>query len=374
MHVRSACCCLLLIAALTACSGNGPEAVKGEGRTYAPEETVETRLVRLPRWHEAVGTVQAKTDTRVEAQVTGRVLKVLVRPGDRVAKGDPLVELDSRALESRLERARQALASAGSALGQARDGLASARATATKAESTYKRMRRLHEQKVVTAEEMEQAETAHAQARAALGQAGDGVTGAQARVAEASELVQQAEIDLGYATIRAQENGEVARREAEPGDLAFPGKPLLVLQTGGSLRLEAMVREGLIARVRIGDTLPVIVSALEGEGDLRGMVEEIEPLADPVTRSFLVKVGLPPAPGLYPGMFGRLMVPVGETEAVLVPDRAVTRVGQLETVMIRTESGWRNAYVRTGERHGDDIEVLSGLSGGETLGVGGGRS
>jgi RND family efflux transporter MFP subunit len=359
---------ILAALALAGC-GSDPAPVTGKS-TYVPQSTATAERTTLPRLYDAVGTVKARTDTRVEAQVTGRVLKVLVRPGDKIKAGDDLVVLDSRASEARLERSRQARASAVSQIGQAKDGLAAAKAAFDKAESTYKRMKQLFDQKVVTAEEVEKAESAYLQAKAALGQAREGVTAAQARGKEAAKVVQEAEIGLGYTTIKAQEDGEVAQRLAEPGDLAFPGKALLSLQTGASLRLEAMVRESLIGTVKIGDSLAVIIEALEGGAPITATVDEIEPLADPVTRSFLVKAKLPERPGLYPGMFGRLLIPQGDRPAVLVPEAAVTRVGQLETVMVKSGDGWLPAYVRTGATRDGKVEILSGLSGGETLGIG----
>jgi len=353
---------------LAACSSQ-PEPVAGKP-VYQPKTTVTAERAALPRVFDAVGTVKARTDSRVEAQVTGRVLKVLVRPGDKVKAGDELVILDSRAFTAQLERSRQAQASAQSRIGQARDALASAQAAFDKAESTYRRMKQLYDQKVVTAEEVEKAEAAHLQARAALSQAREGVNAAQSGDREAGKVVQEAEIGLDYTTIRAQEDGEVAQRMADPGDLAIPGKTLLSLQTSGSLRLEAMVRESLIGRVKIGQVLPVVIEALEGGAPIQGTVDEIEPLADPVTRSFLVKARLPERPGLYPGMFGRLLIPLGEREGVLAPEAAVTRVGQLETVRVKAGDTWQTVYVRTGAVHGDKVEILSGLSGGEELGIG----
>ena len=364
---------LVVLAALflTACGSDAPP-TGASASSLKPLSTVMAERVSLPRQHEAVGTVKARTDTRVEAQVTGRVLKVLVRPGDKVKAGDELVVLDNQASQARLDRSKQAQASATSMTRQARDGLAAAKAAHAKAESTYKRMSTLFDQKVVTAEEVEKAESAYLQAKAALGQAEQGVAGAEARAREAGKVVEEAAIGLGYTTITAQEPGEVAKRLVEPGDLAFPGKELLSLQTGGSLQLEAMVRESLIGRVSLHDALSVKVTAL-GDGLLSGEVVEIEPLADPVTRSFLVKVRLPEEPGLYPGMFGRLLVPLGREEVVLVPREAVTRVGQLETVLVETGKGWQPVYVRTGRTHEGRVEVLSGLSGGEKIGISGGE-
>lgn len=354
---------------LTAC-GSDPSPSVEEKPAYVPLSTAVAEKTELPRLHEAVGTVKARTDVRVEAQVTGRVSQVLVRPGDKVKEGDKLVVLDSRASQTRLERAKQAALTATSLTAQAKDALSAAQAQFTKSESTYRRMKQLNEQKVVTAEEVEQAETAYLQAQASLGQAKEGLAAAKAREGEAQKAVQESAIGLDYTTILAQADGEVARRLAEPGDLAFPGKELLTLQTGGSLRMEAMVRESLIGQVRIGDTVEVIVSALEGTGTMLGTVDEIEPLADPMTRSFLVKARLPEMGGLYPGMFGRLLVPLGKRELVLAPQAAIRSVGQLETVMVKSGDKWETVYVRTGAPYGDKVEILSGLSGGETLGIG----
>ncbi|MBC16117.1 MAG: efflux transporter periplasmic adaptor subunit [Desulfovibrio sp.] len=340
------------------------------GNQYNPEQTVQAERTMIARFHEAVGTVQARTDTRVEAQVTGRVSKVLVRPGDKVSPGDELIVLDSRASQTRLERARQAQQTATSMRAQARDFLDAAKAEFDKSKSTYRRMSQLHEQKVVTAEEVEKAESAYLQAKARLSQAQEGVAAAKARVGEAEKVVQEAEIGLGYTTIIAQESGEVARRMVEPGDLAFPGKELLTLQTGASLRLEAMVRESLIGKVRHGDTFDVIIAALGESPSIQAVVDEIEPLADPVTRSFLVKARLPEVPGLYPGMFGRLRIPLGEHETVLVPTEAIRRVGQLDTVMVKSHRGWHSTYVRAGDVYGEKTEILAGLEGDETIGIG----
>ncbi|MBW2206410.1 MAG: efflux RND transporter periplasmic adaptor subunit [Deltaproteobacteria bacterium] len=91
------------------------------------------------------------------------------------------------------------------------------------------------------------------------------------------------------------------------------------------------------------------------------------PSADPKTRTFLIKVGLPSVIGAYPGMFGRLLIPAGKRMAVLIPAAAVRRVGQLETVMVKEGDAWRTIYVKIGQAHGDKVEVLSGLHGSETL-------
>ncbi|MCF8129593.1 MAG: efflux RND transporter periplasmic adaptor subunit, partial [Deltaproteobacteria bacterium] len=140
---------------------------------------------------------------------------------------------------------------------------------------------------------------------------------------------------------------------------------LLILQTRGVLRLEALVPEGFIDRIKMGAILKVVVKAVKKS--LSGPVTEIVPAADPTTRSFLVKVDLPETEGLYPGMFGRLLVPVGEISVVWVPATAIERVGQLEMVRVKSGEEWARFYVTTGRVFDSRVEVLSGLEGGEVV-------
>ncbi len=72
---------------------------------------------------------------------------------------------------------------------------------------------------------------------------------AKASIRQAQEIVKEAQIALSYSEITSLVTGVVVERMIDPGDLAVPGKSLLIIQTSGALRLEANVREGLISRV-----------------------------------------------------------------------------------------------------------------------------
>ena len=333
----------------------------------SPARTIRAEIRTVPVLYEAVGTVRPETEAAIEAQVTGKVQKVMVRSGARVKKGETLIVLDSREFRTRLERAQQGLKSAEAAQRQAGEAIKAARAESDTATATWKRMKKLFEDKVATQDELDHVEASYLKAKAALAQAHDGFEAAEAGVRQARKSVEEAEINQGYTIITAPADGEVARRMVEPGDLAFPGKQLMLIQTGGSLRLEALVREGVIGLVRPGQRLDVEIQALNERTS--GQVEEVVPSADPLTRTFLVKVGVDPLPGLYPGMFGRLLVPLREKQITLVPRRAVSRIGQLETVLVYSGDIWEPVYVRTGKEYGDSIEILSGLSGNETVGI-----
>ncbi|MBW1781527.1 MAG: efflux RND transporter periplasmic adaptor subunit [Deltaproteobacteria bacterium] len=348
----------------------GPGRVPDMDGPVTPEKTARAVKEAATEFYEAVGTVRPKQETRVESQVQGRIVEVLVRPGDRVKKGVRLVLLDSRELRARLDRAKQALLSAQARRSQAMQAVNSAKAAFSKAESAYQRVQTYFKSEAATQQQLEEARAAFLQAKAGLEQAGDGLRVADAGVKQAEKVVEESRIALGYKEIRATSSGEVGRRLVEPGDMAFPGKPLVVLQTRGDLRLEALVPERLIKRMRIGETFEVVVDAVDQT--LTGRLAEVVPSADPTTRSFVVKVDLPKAHGLYPGMFGRLLVPVSEVSVIWIPRSALRRVGQLEMVTAKIGDQWREIYVTSGKSSKGRVEILSGLKGDEMVAVTGG--
>jgi RND family efflux transporter MFP subunit len=344
----------------------GPEtAVPAAEARARPDRIAEATIEKVLEVDRAVGTVRPLTESRLEAQVTARVLEVRVRPGDRVDKGDLLIILDSSQPQSRVDQARQGLQSAAARKRQAAQAVVSAKAVLSEAEAAFKRTKKYYESEAATKQDLERAQSAYLQAKAGLERAEQSLREAGAGVRQSSKVLEESRIALGYNRIKATESGEVAKRLVEPGDLAWPGKTLIVLQTRGSLRLESLVREGLIDRIRMGEKMEVSLDALGRK--IQGIVEEIVPAADPVTRTFIVKVGLTDTEGLYPGMFGRLLVPLEHKSVVTVPAESIVRVGQLEMVIIKNGERWERVFVKTGRPINGRIEILSGLKGGETI-------
>ena len=141
---------------------------------------------------------------------------------------------------------------------------------------------------------------------------------------------------------------------------------MLRLYDPTTLRLEANVRESVASGLRENQHLAVEIDAVNKRYD--GVVDEIVPSADPGSRTFIVKVSLTDGSGLYPGMFGRLQIPIGRIERIYIPVAAVTHVGQLDFVIVKTERGTARRYVRLAARGSDErIEVVSGLKPGEQV-------
>lgn len=324
--------------------------------------------VPVPRVQRAVGTVQPRVESRVMAQASGRLLTVSVSAGDAVERGQVVATIDDRELGLRISQARRGVEAAEAALRQAEQGRTAARAALTEARAGRDRVQRFLASKAATEQQMEKAESAFRQAEARVAQATSQMEQARAGVERAREGVAEIQVLLDHTQVTAPIAGVVAERSVDPGELAWPGRPLLRIQDPSVLRLEAHVREGLTGQVIVGQDLEVWIDSLSQR--LTGKVDEVVPLADPVSRKFTVKVRLPAEPRLLPGMFGRVSIPVGSVPTLLIPRSSVTSVGQLDMVQIRRGDRWVRRLVRLGEPYGEDVEVLSGLAPGEGLGVG----
>ncbi len=344
----------------------GPATVAPEKTiTYPKAATAKAEATTVTQWYEAVGTVVSKNQARIEPRIAGQVVEIRVQAGDPVKKGDLLVRIDDERLLSRLSQARQQLQASIARRDEALQAVNSARAAFSRAESSYNRIKKFYEAEAATKQELEEIQSAYLQAEAALKRARQGVSGAESGVLLAREMVREAEIAHGYTDINAPADGSILKRLVDPGDMAAPGLPVLILQTAGGLQLEASVRESLISTVRSGDILNVRLSALDKT--VKAEIDEIVPSIDPLTRTFLLRADLPESQYVYPGMYGKLLIPYLEIPVILVNQKAVRRVGQLELVTVKTEDGWQRRCVKTGKLHGDRVEILSGLSGHETV-------
>ncbi len=270
---------------------------------------------------EVVGTVRPKLRSVIEAKISGRIEKMLVVPGQEVKAGELLIQLDAREAKARLDQAI---------------------AVRQQAENDLKRYEVLRAKQVVTAADLEAAQSK-----------------AQIAVAAAAE----AETNLAYATITAPFDGVITRKLADVGDLAVPGKALLEIEDPRVLQFEAAVPEAVIDHVKLGARFPVHIVSSE----LEGTVSEISPSADVTSRTFLVKLDLPNATGLRAGQFGRVAIPVSETNILRAPAAAVVQRGQMEFVFVVADQRAQLRIVKTGRRFGNEVELLSGVSAGEQV-------
>lgn len=345
LKIIGICLALLLLAGVMAYLAGFFEAkipvdYSGAVPSAQADSVYTVEVITEPLVEQSAGTVRAKVETAISPVVTATISSISVRSGDQVEQGEVVVRLDSRELKARAEQARQAVVAA--------------KATRARVEKDFKRMQSIHKA------------DAGAVSRADLDRTQAAVSTTRAQLLRAQRREDEAKTALSYSTLTAPIAGRVVERYADPGDTARQGEPLLRMYDPDTLRLEASVRESVASKLTKGQQLSVRIDALQKE--FAGSVDEIVPSADPGSRSFLVKVSLSSSAGLYPGMFGRLLVPIGQIDRIYIPQNAVTRVGQLDFVIVKTAEGAARRYVRLGEQAADDrVEAISGLSAGDRI-------
>ncbi|MCW7753178.1 efflux RND transporter periplasmic adaptor subunit [Desulfobotulus sp. H1] len=361
-------CSGFFVVLLVACGSSEQESPVAVSSLSEPLHTAMAVAGERMEWLDAVGTVRPRTESSLESRLAAQIKEIRVHPGSSVSRGDLLILLDDGEVRARMEQAKGAVSQATAARREVLQAIASADAVLEAARLDYERITGFLAEGAATRRDMEQATAVFHQAKAHALKTRDGLTGADAVIRQAEEKLRETEIAHGYTEIRAPESGEVLKRLVEPGDMAVPGRHLLVVQTSGFLRLEAYVPESLFARVAPGAVLRVVIRTLDAE--LEAEVEEVVPYADSRSRTFLVKASLPFTEGLYPGMFGTLRIPIGTRPAVWVPENGIRRMGQLDLVYVEVDGRWERRFVTRGERlEKGMVEILSGLSGGERVGL-----
>ena len=259
-------------------------ACKGEAVAPLPPPTVETAPVeRLGSARELrmSGTIEAERSTPLSFAVPGTVANVLVEEGQAVRRGQVLARLTPESFEHAL----------GIAVSQ-RD----------RAQDMAGRLEPMHRNKTVP--EVKWVES-------------------QTTLEAAEHAVEIARKNLNDTQLRAPEDGVVARRIAEPGATVAPGIPAFHLVQTRIVRAIAPVPENQVARIRVGQPAHVTVAALGRE--FKGEVYEIGVLADPLTRTYPVKITLANPEGMLKvGMVVDAFLPLpGDTPAMAVPREAV---------------------------------------------------
>ena len=133
------------------------------------------------------------------------------------------------------------------------------------------------------------------------------------------------------------------------------------------MQMVATVRESLAMGLEVGQQVAARLDALDL--NCHATISEIVPEAQGESRSFQVKVTGPCPPNVYSGMFGRIFIPLGEEEVLVVPPQAVRRVGQLDEVDVVEKGTSTRHVVQLGRTLPEGREVLSGLRQGERVAV-----
>jgi len=326
-------------------------------------------IADLPSPFEAGGVVRARSTAVIASRVMAPITDVLVRPGDRVRRGAPLVRLDAREISATGARATAALNAARQSAGAAESDTRAAEAGLRIARLTHDRIAALHAKRSATPQELDQATASLSAAEAQLGGSVARAAAATAARDEAQASVQGAQIAASYAVLSAPFDGLVTERSVDPGTMATPGAPLLTLEDSATFRLEVRLDEARAAQVAVGQTADVSVSETTARPATWSPARIVEVARlDAVSHGFVVKIEVPDAAHVRSGQFGRARFQGPARRTLTVPASAAVRRGQLTFVFAVDADGLaRLRPISTGTIAADRVEVLAGVHEGDRV-------
>ena len=367
---------VLLLMALGACGG-AAEANKKDAKDPVPVKVMQVKRIQLRREVEAVGTLAAKEQAVVSAEVGGRVARLGADMGDRVREGAPLVYLDAEKLKYRadeqqatLDQTRARLGAKGSELPppeQTPDVL-SAAAKHAEAQQQLDRARRLAEKNLVSREDLERAETQLQTARAAHEAAIAAERQLRAEIAAREAALRGATRELHDAVIRAPFDGVVAERMVSQGQFVAVQAPVMRMVRLQPLRLTAEIPEKFAPGIHVGQVIALRTDAYPDKS-VEGRITRISPDVNMKSRAFSIEADVPNDDGaLKPGTFARLKVATSHVDnALVVPATAVqTRYGTSMVFVVR-DNTLAATEVKLGDRLAQNVEVTGGLDEGATI-------
>lgn len=286
--------------------------------------------------------VKARVESRLGFRVAGKMIQRQAEPGQRVQAGQVLAEIDVQ------DYALAAQAAQAQVIG--------ARSQRDLAAADYKRYEALLAQNFISAAELER--------RSAT------LKAAQATLDQALALAQSQNNQASYAKLLATTSGVITSAEAEIGQVVSAGQPVVRLAHDGPRDAVFAVPEHVVSRIKIGQKMTATLG--NGQQTLQGQVREVGASADPLTRTFTVKLGLEKSEALPLGVTMNVNAPQlagSQPNVIKVPTSALRQDGQKTAVWVfdAASSTVVSQVVEVATADGNDVVIASGLNPGQQI-------
>lgn len=332
--------CGLLAAQGLFVAGCKKKEVKGE-----PVKTINVQLEpaqkrSLRPYIEAIGTLDPSEEVTISAEIEGIVREVRVSEGSAVSKGMVLAVIDD--IDLSLEQKR------------AQASLKQVQATLANTEVEYKRKEALVKEELVTKQAFEDVAT-----RLAL---------ADAEVDRAKAALSLANQKLAKTKIYAPLSCFVKEKRISPGDYVKNGTPLFVIIQSNPIKLHFTVPERDVGKIRVRQEVTLKVQAFP-DRDFKGTVNIIYPNLEEKTRTLKVEALVPNGDGLLkPGLFAKVILYTGEAkDMVVAPITSLLYEAEKVRVFVIEGDQAKEKPVKLGNKYGEVVEIVEGLSEGEKV-------
>ena len=320
------CAAMAVLAAVSCGNSASKNAQQTETVMEDPTVAVEQVFVKeVPQLATYTSTVQAYVKNNIAPQMAGRITKINVEIGDKVAKGQILAEMDkTQLLQAQLQLQNQAV--------------------------ELERLKALYESGAISKSDYEAVELGYNVAKTQL------------------ENLEENTV------LRSPVNGVVTARNYDAGDMYAMASPIYTVEQIKPVKLLVGISESDYSKVKKGDSVTITADAVPGK-TFYGKVGKIYPTIDPATRTFTVEVVVDNNYStLRPGMFARVTVDFGSNNNVVIPDVAVVKQqgsGERFVYVLNEDGTVRYQKVVLGRRMGAESEVLDGIADGATIVTGG---
>ena len=339
---------ILVAAALVSCKPRSKAEAQAPAQTFgaAPVRVFKAVRTKVSEKLFYTGTLEAWQKINLTPETGGKIDRILVNEGDRVAKGQVLAELDVKAITLQFE--------------QAKAGLAVAQANFNNAQTNLNRMERLFKEKAVSDQQYEQVRL--------------GYDSAKAQLEQAQAAVNLAQHSLDVSILKAPFSGVIASRNAEVGDVINPmmggfspgsAGGVVTLVDFSRIKINVDVAGADIARIQKGQAVRLRAPNTPGR-EFNGTVQVVNLAADSQTKKFGIEVSVDNADQvLRPGTFGEVIIEVQSHEdALVIPQKAIL---ENKYVFVAQDGKAAKREVTLGLQNTTMIEVTSGVAEGDLV-------
>jgi membrane fusion protein (multidrug efflux system) len=331
--IKAIAASIMLSLAVSACTDAGGQkgatpgkGAKPQGPMAMPVEAVKVETGTVTRDITAVGSMRANESVIIRSEIAGRIQAIHFSEGESVTQGAELVTLDATEFRAQL---------------------AETTATVKLNELNFRRAQELQAKNLLSRQSYDEA---------------------QAKLAESRAQQNVDEARLAKTKLFAPFAGVLGLRQVSPGDYIKEGQDIVNLEDIGSLKLDFRVPETYLAEIKLDQEVNIEVDAYPGR-TFSGKVYAIDPRIDEQTRTVLLRAQIPNTDLLLrPGMFARVnLVLEQRAAALLIPEQALVPKAEEQFVYRIVEGKALQSKVKTGQRRNGKVEVLEGLSSGDTV-------
>ncbi len=313
------------------------------------------------------GVFEPDHTVNVYSELAGHAIKVAAEVGDQVKEGQLLVQIDTRTLQAQLAAAKAAVQSVEDQASQAKLGIQTAKSNLDLAQLNYDRTAALFKTQATTKNQMDDAQNRLELAKSAYQNAlqqYDLLTGSS--LAQAKAQVDLINVQLSNSYVTSPLSGVVTNRNINPGELVGLSAPVMTVADTSVLKLQGTVSQSDVPLLSLGRSVKVIVDGMPGLV-FNGKITQIGPVAAPTGQYFPVVVSVKNPGSLLAGMTAVATSEVTSANSIVVPNRAVQRIGQAFYVYVVKGGKVVRTKVGVGLQTSAETAISSGLEAGEPV-------